>query len=77
MYSGNPTARKPHGATQLVMNDWLMGLWLQERDRLADKDVAVIILANAAATAQTDPVGWLLRTLARGELNYRRIGGRR
>ncbi len=72
MYSEQYTARKPHDAIQDVMD-----IWLLERDDLTDKDVAVIILANAAATAQTDPVGWLWRTLARGELNYRRIGGRR
>jgi len=29
------------------------------------------------ATAQTDPVGWLWQTLARGELRHRRNGGRR
>ncbi len=64
--------RKPHDAIQSTMD-----IWMQERDQLADKDVVVIIMDHANATAQTDPAGWLWRTLARGELRHRRNGGRR
>jgi len=54
-----------------------MTTWLQERDQLAVKGLTVISMTHADATAQSDPVGWLWRILARGELRHRRNGGRR
>ena len=72
MFQQDSATHKPHDVIQRTMD-----VWMQERDQLVDKDVALIILSHRAATAQTDPVGWLWRTLARGELRHRRNGGRR
>lgn len=51
--------------------------WLRERDQMAVKDLVVVILTFQDATAQSDPIGWLWKTLAHGELKHRRNGGRR
>jgi len=72
MFQQDSATHKTHDAIQRTMD-----IWLQERDQLAVKDLSVIILTHATATAQTDPVGWLWRTLARGELRHRRNGRRR
>jgi len=72
MFQQDSIARKPCDVIQGTMD-----IWLQARDQLIDKDVVVIILNHRAGSAQTDPVGWLWRTLARGELRHRRNGGRR
>lgn len=73
MFSPNHTPHK--GYTDTIHR--LTQSWLRECETMTDKDLAVIIMEHATATAQSDPISWLWRVLAHGELRHHRNGGQR